>query len=638
MSKGRPHERFGPFVLLRRLESDALGELWRALEWKADGWGRTVAVHILTGGDREAMRAAAEKARPVIAALSGTTVARGQQIGFADGAPWLAHEYPGGRSLQSIVTKARATGSTTPNPIPVDQALAIVEKLALSIESLDNVRYHGEAVHHGALVPQFVWVSEDGEVRTAGHQLGPGILGSLHAPEIRHDYGAYYAPELRSGNAISRKSDVWALGAILHLLLTGDPIPDAADAEAVAAAVQAPRLMHQTAPVPAAIRVIVARALEPDPSKRYPGAVEMRADLEKLLNSGEYAPTTFNLAFYIQNLLRREIETETAEREREAALDHTSFAAPSAPGMAAPAPSAAPPSHAPFAAAMAAEQKRSRAPLLLAALLALLVGGAAAAWVITRQAVPPLTTTAAMNPQPAPIAPLPTATVEPVLARGEELPEDELLPDEETRKAAREEEIRRRLQAEMLKLQTDYDRQIRQQTRQTQDAIAAARQQQTPPPARKVAAAPPSEPAPSKTPPPAQPSAAAAQKAPETTTSPPVQQPAPPAQEVASAPVLREGDLVGFNELDRTPEALSPIRPTYPPIALRRRMEGSVILSVLINESGRVEDVRVLRGDSSRLGFDEAAIRAVRQATFTPPMKDGKRVRTWKPVPVAFKP
>jgi protein TonB len=71
-------------------------------------------------------------------------------------------------------------------------------------------------------------------------------------------------------------------------------------------------------------------------------------------------------------------------------------------------------------------------------------------------------------------------------------------------------------------------------------------------------------------------------------------------------------------------------------MAMRQRLEASVILTALISENGDVIDVNILRGDP-RLGFNDAAIRAMKTAKFRPAMKDGKRVRTWLPQPIDFK-
>jgi TonB family protein len=89
-------------------------------------------------------------------------------------------------------------------------------------------------------------------------------------------------------------------------------------------------------------------------------------------------------------------------------------------------------------------------------------------------------------------------------------------------------------------------------------------------------------------------------------------------------------------ELDKLPQPTSEIRPYYPPLAAQQRAEANVIISALINENGDVIDVKILRGDT-RFGFNDAATRAMRAVHFTPPIKDGKRVKTWRPQSIAFK-
>jgi len=94
--------------------------------------------------------------------------------------------------------------------------------------------------------------------------------------------------------------------------------------------------------------------------------------------------------------------------------------------------------------------------------------------------------------------------------------------------------------------------------------------------------------------------------------------------------------VVDVSSLDTVPRIVRGAKPQYPLMAQRQRVETTVLLTVLITESGDVADVRVLRGDS-RFGFEDAAIRAARATHFSPGLKDGKRVKTWFPIPFLFK-
>ena len=95
------------------------------------------------------------------------------------------------------------------------------------------------------------------------------------------------------------------------------------------------------------------------------------------------------------------------------------------------------------------------------------------------------------------------------------------------------------------------------------------------------------------------------------------------------------GTLVGrFAELYATLYVC--IEGSYPPLAKRNKAESTIILTTLIDESGNVADVKVLRGDD-RFGFNEAAIRAIRATRFSQPTKNGRRVKTWRPQMIVFK-
>jgi TonB family protein len=75
--------------------------------------------------------------------------------------------------------------------------------------------------------------------------------------------------------------------------------------------------------------------------------------------------------------------------------------------------------------------------------------------------------------------------------------------------------------------------------------------------------------------------------------------------------------------------------PTYPPDALRDRIEGSVEVEVTLDEGGAVVDARVTQPGGH--GFDEAALAAVRRWTFEPASKNGRPVRATVQVAIPFR-
>ncbi|HEX3110449.1 MAG TPA: energy transducer TonB, partial [Thermoanaerobaculia bacterium] len=187
-------------------------------------------------------------------------------------------------------------------------------------------------------------------------------------------------------------------------------------------------------------------------------------------------------------------------------------------------------------------------------------------------------------------------------------------------------EVKKRLDAERLKL--EQQNKTPQQAAQTAAAAAPVVSRPTPAPA-------PAQTAQTNTIAPA-PAPVPVAPAPQPVVE---SRPAPaPQPAAAEAPRVREGDLVppgteGLNPARMLHQAI----PLYPAIARAQRVEGTVIVNVLISETGRVLDAKVLSGVNRPVGINEAALQTVRNSTFAPGTKEGVRVKSWTTVVVAFK-
>ncbi|HEV7572504.1 MAG TPA: TonB family protein, partial [Thermoanaerobaculia bacterium] len=102
------------------------------------------------------------------------------------------------------------------------------------------------------------------------------------------------------------------------------------------------------------------------------------------------------------------------------------------------------------------------------------------------------------------------------------------------------------------------------------------------------------------------------------------------------APRTQVGDLVPGGTPGLTPAHMThQAAANYPPIARVQHVQGSVIVSVLVSETGQVLDTRVVSGPQAVL--NEAAQQSIRRSTFAPGEKDGVRVKSWTNVRVDFK-
>jgi TonB family protein len=197
------------------------------------------------------------------------------------------------------------------------------------------------------------------------------------------------------------------------------------------------------------------------------------------------------------------------------------------------------------------------------------------------------------------------------------------------------EEVRRRLAAEKARLDQQRAQQLaaqQQAAEREQRASAQPRTEprelvtstQTEPPQTTPGQSAPSQPAP----------AADTTSANETSQTVPVSGP----QESPPPQVAKQGDLVPPG----TPGLVEPVlismkKVPYPPIARMQKVGGNVIVNVLVSETGRVIEARILRGITQNVGINEAALEMARGATFQPATKDGARVKANKTLVVPFK-
>jgi protein TonB len=87
-------------------------------------------------------------------------------------------------------------------------------------------------------------------------------------------------------------------------------------------------------------------------------------------------------------------------------------------------------------------------------------------------------------------------------------------------------------------------------------------------------------------------------------------------------------------DYDQPPRAIKITRPEYPQEAFVKKIEGTVVLEILIDASGRVVQARVLH---SIPALDDAARRTVLQWIFSPALKHGRPVATVAQAPVTFR-
>jgi periplasmic protein TonB len=584
--------RFGSYVLTARLGDDALGTVFRAL--RLSGERGFMRLRVLESDElsEDAILDAIEANGEIHTFLKNPAITRGVVMDSVGGVPFIAWNEESGRTLDALLARVRSMGKR----VPTEHSLLIAEKVATALDHAYNTTVDGERTLHGLVWPGFVSLSDDGETRLTGFGLAQGVLPTLSRPRLSAEIGPYLASEERGSGNVGRNSDVYSVGAFLFELLTGhlpspaDPLGDLRTAA-----------KDPSSPLAAEIAAILRLCLSPTET-RYQSSGELRRELGKLLFSGPYAPSTFNLAFYLSGLFGIEIEAENRGRAEEASLDTGAIPELTIAQTArAWAPSATRPAARPAVSSPASAARpgsRSPLPWVIGLLAALAIGGGI--WAVLKRATPREPPPVVATPSPSP-APRPSPTAEPAPASTNTMSESQF-----------QAEVSRRVGQEMRRLEQNL------KSKQARPAEStSAGQASTPPPVR-TEAVPPAEAA--------TPAPEGGGVSPNPTASP---EPSPPPPARASVPAAPDA-------IDTPPRILSVVKPVYPPFALRARVAGVVILRVLVSETGLPLDVEVIKGVNG--GLTEAAVDAVKRWKFEPGRRNGAAVRTWTTIPIPFEP
>ena len=212
--------RVGPFALVRPLGRGGMGEVWLARQ--ADGRvEREVALKLPTIYlHSEVWRERFRRERDILAKLTHPNIARLFDAGVSDeegsrGQPYLAMEYIEGKSLTDFVTQQKSS---------------IAERLKLFRQILAAVAHaHRHLVVHRDLKPANILIDNSGQVKLLDFGIAKLVddgVAANAAADLTQLGGRvmtlrYAAPEQVTDGVISTATDTYALGVILHELLTG---------------------------------------------------------------------------------------------------------------------------------------------------------------------------------------------------------------------------------------------------------------------------------------------------------------------------------------------------------------------------------------------------------------------------------
>ncbi len=290
---GLTGQRLGVYQVQERIGAGGMGEVYRARDTRL---GRDVAIKILPPAftnDRDRLARFEREAR-VLAALNHPNIAtiHGIEESPSTGpgqAPVraLVMELVEGKTLAERVERSCA--------LPVREALVVARQIAEALEAA-----HDKGIVHRDLKPANVKITPGGLVKVLDFGLAKtseatGDVATSSAPTVTIDRtgdgtivgtAPYMSPEQARGQAVDKRTDIWAFGCVLYEVLAGKQAFSGHTIADVLAAIleRDPDWSALPAHTPSTVRRIVKRCLEKDPRGRLRDVGDARIELQDALD------------------------------------------------------------------------------------------------------------------------------------------------------------------------------------------------------------------------------------------------------------------------------------------------------------------------------------------------------------------
>ena len=318
--------RLGPHEIAGLLGAGGMGEVYRARD---TGLGRDVAIKILPSAftaDPERLARFEREAR-VLATLNHPHIGAIYSLEEADGIRALVLELVEGETLADKLLHVSTRTSHVPG-LPIAESLPIARQIA---DALDAA--HKKGIIHRDLKPANVKVTPDGVVKVLDFGLARAVAGDGWTPDLTQSptmtiggtrdgmilgTAAYMSPEQARGQALDKRTDIWAFGCVLYQMLTGrtafsgDTVTDT-----LAAIVgREPDWSALPGTTPASVRRLLQRCLEKDAKRRLDDIGDARVELDDALKA-ERAPRLSNRVEHQPSIAVLPFANMSADKENE---------------------------------------------------------------------------------------------------------------------------------------------------------------------------------------------------------------------------------------------------------------------------------------------------------------------------------
>lgn len=307
------YETFGKYVLLEKLATGGMAEVFLARGTGAGGIGKFFAIKRILpqyADSPEFIEMFKDEAKIAIN-LNHSNIVSIHEFGVEKGQFFLVMDYVEGRNLRQILNKMKKSNQLF-NP---DQIVYIVKEVAAGLDHahrcIDGSTGKPLNITHRDMSPQNVMVSFEGEVKVVdfGIAKAESQIETTRAGTLKGKFG-YMSPEQAEGQAVDLRTDIFSLGIVLWELLANDRLFVANNEINTLRKIrdcQVPSLRKINPNIHAELERIVQKALARDRNLRYQTGAALHRDLNRFLNRQypDFSPHDFSV--YIKSVFADEI-------------------------------------------------------------------------------------------------------------------------------------------------------------------------------------------------------------------------------------------------------------------------------------------------------------------------------------------
>lgn len=311
---------FGKFCLLERISVGGMAEVFRAKPMDAPGFEKFLAIKRILPNlaeDDDFVEMFIDEAK-IAVQLNHRNICQIYELGRLHDNHYIVMEFISGRDILAIQNRLRRERRI----MSVGQAAYLCRQIAAGLDYAHRkTGPDGKplGIIHRDVSPQNVLVSYTGEVKVIDFGIAKAATktNKTQVGVLKGKFG-YMSPEQVRGMPLDRRSDVFALGTLLHEMLTCRRLfygeSDFATLEKVRRA-DAPPPSKLNPNVPPEIDRIVAKALAADPEQRYQWCQDLADDLDNFLTKLRPPYTERTLEDWMQRMFAAEIEKEREKRQ-----------------------------------------------------------------------------------------------------------------------------------------------------------------------------------------------------------------------------------------------------------------------------------------------------------------------------------